>query len=334
MKLLITGGAGFIGSNFVHYWSTTHPKDHIIVLDALTYAGNRANLADLESKTGFEFIKGDITNIADVEKAINGVDLVVHFAAESHVDRSITGPAAFIQTNVVGTQVLLDAAVKHNVKHFHHVSTDEVYGSLPLNSDKLFTEQSPIQPNSPYAASKAASDLIVRAYHKTYGLKTTITNTSNNYGQYQYPEKLIPLMTLNATHDHPLPVYGDGLNIRDWIHVEDHCRGIDLVIAKGKPGETYCIGGDSEVSNIDVVKRILKITGKGESLITYVKDRPGHDRRYAIDSSKVKELGFTHKHNFESGLKDTIKWYVEHESWWQPLLNEEYKKFYNKQYGH
>lgn len=332
MRILVTGGAGFIGSNFVHYWLKKHPADKITVLDLLTYAGNLENLSNVAKNKNYQFVKGDIRATKTVDQLMAKTNLVVHFAAESHVDRSITGPAEFIQTNIVGTQILLDTAVKHKIKHFHHVSTDEVYGSLPLNSGQKFTETSQLSPNSPYAASKAASDLLVRAYHQTYGLRTTITNTSNNYGPYQYPEKLIPLMTLNALHNRPLPVYGDGKNVRDWIHVEDHCRGIDLVIKKGQPGETYCIGGDSEQSNIIVVKKILAILKAPKSLITYVKDRPGHDRRYAIDSAKVKKLGFKHAHTFDSGLKATVEWYLQHRDWWESLLNQEYKKYYQKQY--
>lgn len=310
MRILITGGAGFIGSNFVRYWRAQHPDDQIVVFDVLTYAGHRENIADLLDGETTTLLTQDITDREAVFDATEGIDVIVHFAAESHVDRSIIDPGTFIQTNVAGTQILLDAAREHKIKRFHHVSTDEVYGSLELESDERFTENSPIQPRSPYAASKAASDLLVQAYHHTYDLPVTITNTSNNYGPYQFPEKLIPLMILNALADKPLPVYGDGLNVRDWIHVEDHCRGIELILKKGTPGETYCIGGDNEVANIDVVKSILTLLDKPESLISYVTDRLGHDRRYAIDSAKINRLGFTLKHTFESGLKDTVEWYT------------------------
>ncbi|MDO8471581.1 MAG: dTDP-glucose 4,6-dehydratase, partial [bacterium] len=268
-----------------------------------------------------------------VSRAMAGSDMVVHFAAESHVDRSITEPAVFLKTNVIGTHTLLEAAREHQVKRFHHVSTDEVYGSLKFDDTELFHELRPHQPNSPYAASKSGSDMLVRAYWHTFQLSTTISNTSNNYGAYQFPEKLIPLMILNALHNRPLPVYGDGKNIRDWIHVTDHCRAIDLIIHQGQPGETYCVGGDSERQNIEVVRDILQLLNKPESLITYVKDRPGHDQRYAIDSSKIKrELGFTHTYNWTTGLAETVKWYQGHADWWRPLLNEEYQKYYQKIY--
>lgn len=334
MKLLVTGGCGFIGSNFIHYWLANHPKDTIVNLDALTYAGNKANLADIAKDKRYCFIHGNITDPKTVDRAIKDVETVVHFAAESHVDRSILEPAAFVKTNVLGTQVLLDAAREHKVTRFHHVSTDEVFGSLTLTARQKFSEKTPIDPHSPYSASKAASDLLVRAYGLTYGLPVTITNTSNNYGPYQFPEKLIPLMIINALHDQSLPVYGDGKNIRDWIHVEDHCRAIDLVLKKGKIGETYCVGGDSEQSNIDVVRQILKRLKKPVSLIKYVTDRPGHDRRYAIDSQKIKkELRFRQQHSFASGLAATVKWYVQNPQWWQPLLNPEFKQYLKKQYG-
>lgn len=320
MKLLVTGGCGFIGSNFVHYWLVNHPRDTIVNLDALTYAGNQANLADVAKDKRYHFIHGDITDPQAVDRAMKGVETVVHFAAESHVDRSILEPATFVKTNVLGTQVLLDAAREHKVKRFHHVSTDEVFGSLKLNARQKFSEKTPINPHSPYAASKAASDLLVRAYGTTYGLPVTITNTSNNYGPYQFPEKLIPLMIINALHDQPLPVYGDGQNIRDWIQVEDHCQAIDLVLKKGQIGATYCVGGDSEQSNIDVVRQILKQLKKPTSLIKYVTDRPGHDRRYAIDSKKIKrELGWRPQHSFASGLAATVSWYVQNPQWWKNL---------------
>lgn len=319
MRLIITGGAGFIGSNFVRYWHEQHPQDQLTIIDALTYAGNRDNIADLFDGDTITLVQADITDRETVFDLTANADAIVHFAAESHVDRSITDPGKFVQTNVAGTQVLLDAAREHKIKRFHHISTDEVYGSLDLDDPARFNEQSPIKPSSPYSASKAGSDLLALAYFHTYGLPVTITNTSNNYGPYQFPEKLIPLMTLKALADEKLPVYGDGLNVRDWIHVEDHCRGIELVLDKGVPGETYCLGGDSEVPNIEVVKTILRLLDKPETLIEYVKDRPGHDRRYAIDSTKIKQLGFTHKHTFETGLEQTVNWYKENKAWWQKL---------------
>ena len=309
MKILVTGGAGFIGSNFIHYWLKRHRNDVIINLDKLTYAGNLKNLKDIEKDKRYKFVKGDIANKKVVAKVMRGIDVVVHFAAESHVDRSITGPSVFIKTNIVGTHVLLDEALKNKVKRFHHISTDEVYGALPLKSKKKFNEETPYRPNSPYSASKAASDMLVRTYYQTYGLPVTISNTSNNYGPYQYPEKFLPVVILSALNNKKIPVYGDGLYVRDWVHVEDHCRGIDLILKKGKIGETYCIGGESERANIKVVKQILKTVDRPESLIEYVKDRPGHDRRYAIDGRKIKKLGFKLKWNFEKGLKDTIEWY-------------------------
>ncbi len=309
MKILVTGGAGFIGSNFIHYWLKYHRNDVIINLDKLTYAGNLKNLKDIEKDKRYKFVKGDIANKKVVAKVMRGIDVVVHFAAESHVDRSITGPSVFIKTNIVGTHVLLDEALKNKVKRFHHISTDEVYGALPLKSKKKFNEETPYRPNSPYSASKAASDMLVRTYYQTYGLPVTISNTSNNYGPYQYPEKFLPVVILSALNNKKIPVYGDGLYVRDWVHVEDHCRGIDLILKKGKIGETYCIGGESERANIKVVKQILKTVDRPESLIEYVKDRPGHDRRYAIDGRKIKKLGFKLKWNFEKGLKDTIEWY-------------------------
>ncbi len=332
MKLLVTGGAGFIGSNFIRYWAGVDGWDTIINFDALTYAGNLENLHDLSLQGDFEFRKGNITHRKSVARIMKGVDTVVHFAAESHVDRSVLDPSLFVKTNVLGTQILLEEALRAGVRHFHHVSTDEVYGSLELGSGERFNEQTAHAPNSPYAASKSASDMLVRAYHKTYGLPVTITNTSNNYGPYQFPEKLIPLMIIKALAGERLPVYGDGLNVRDWIHVEDHCRAIELVLHKGQIGETYCVGGDNEIANIDIVKRILARLGKPESLIEYVKDRPGHDRRYALDSSKIKQLGFTWKHDFESGLNATIDWYLNNQSWWQRVMNQEYRDYYQKQY--
>lgn len=309
-----------MGSNFIHFWLKNHPRDYIRNLDKLTYAGNLNNLKSIEQSPRYEFIKGDICDPYIAEEAMEGVDWVVHFAAQSHVDRSILGPAVFIQTNVIGTQVLLDAALKTKVKRFYHISTDEVFGDLPFDSEEKFNENTLYNPHSPYAASKAAADHLVRAYYHTYGLPITITNSSNFYGPYQFPEKFIPRLITNALDNKPLPVYGKGLNIRDWLHVEDQTRAIKVVLEKGKVGETYCVGGNSERRNIDVTREILKILGKSESLIEFVKDRPGHDRRYAIDFSKIKkELGWTPKHKFEEGLKETIEWYQENEWWWRPL---------------
>jgi dTDP-glucose 4,6-dehydratase len=334
MKILVTGGCGFIGSNFIRYWLEQHPEDQITNIDALTYAGNPANLAELENNPHYRFVKGDITDRELANQTMAGHDTVVHFAAESHVDRSILDASPFVTTNVLGTQVLLEAARQNDIKRFHHVSTDEVFGTLELNTPDKFRETTPINPHSPYAASKASSDLLVKAYFDTHGLPVTISNTSNNYGPYQYPEKLIPLMILKARAEQPLPVYGDGQSVRDWIHVLDHCRAIELILAKGKIGETYCVGGDAERSALDVVKDILQLMKKDESLISFVTDRPGHDRRYAIDSTKIKtELGFTHAHTWETGLAETVKWYQEHEDWWAPLLNDDYKQYLTTQYG-
>lgn len=321
MRFLVTGGAGFIGSNFIHYWLKNYQNDEVINFDKLTYAGNLENLKDIQSHPQYKFIKGDITDGDAVTKAMEGVDIVVHFAAESHVDRSITGPAVFVMTNVVGSQVLLDSAVSHHVKRFHHVSTDEVYGSLELNSSNRFNERTSYNPRSPYAASKASSDHLVRAYYTTYGLPITITNCSNNFGPYQFPEKLIPLSITNILEGKKVPIYGDGLYVRDWLYVEDHCRAIDLVLQKGKVGETYCVGGLTEdINNLAVVKKIVKILEKGEDMINFVKDRPGHDRRYAIDWSKInQELGFKPLHNFDEWLDKTIEWYKTHEDWWRNL---------------
>lgn len=322
MHLLVTGGAGFIGSNFVRYWLANHPDDQVTNLDALTYAGNPRNLDGIDG-TRHTFIHGDIRDVATVERAMDGVEMVVHFAAESHVDRSIDGARIFLETNVLGTHTLLEEVRRRGeqIKRFHHISTDEVFGTLNINSTEKFHEDTPYDPRSPYSASKAASDHIVRSYFHTHGLPVTISNCSNNYGPYHFPEKLIPLMIVNAMRDIPLPVYGDGMNIRDWIHVEDHCAGIEAVLSKGKIGETYCLGGNAERHNIDVVKQILELTGKPESLIKYVEDRKGHDRRYAIDSSKAKkELGWVPKKTFEQGLKETVEWYKNNENWWKPLV--------------
>lgn len=317
MKYLVTGGAGFIGSNFIHYLFEKYPDVEITNLDKLTYAGNLENLKKFDNNPRYKFAQGDIADPTIVGELVPLADVIVNFAAETHVDRSITGPAEFIKTNVVGTQVLLDAAVK-NKKRFHHISTDEVFGSLRLTSKKKFSERTPYDPSSPYSASKAASDHLVRSYVRTFGLKATITNCSNNYGPYQYTEKFIPTVITAALQDKKIPVYGQGTNIRDWIHVEDHNAGVDLVLQKGRIGQTYLLGGNSEKNNLEVVKTILNILGKPESLIEFVADRPGHDLRYAIDSSKIeKKLGFTRKYDFESGLKETVEWYKANQDWWK-----------------
>ena len=310
VKVLVTGGAGFIGSNFVKFMLNKYSDYKIINLDALTYAGNLENLSDVENNSNYQFVKGDICDISLVDNLFReGIDYVVNFAAESHVDRSIENPGIFVQTNIMGTQVLLDASKKYGVKKYLQVSTDEVYGSLGATG--YFTEETPLAPNSPYSASKASADMMVRAYHETFNLPVNITRCSNNYGPYQFPEKLIPLMISNALEDKELPVYGDGLNIRDWLHVEDHCSAIDLVLHEGISGEVYNVGGNNEKTNIEIVKLILKNLSKPETLIKYVKDRLGHDRRYAIDSSKIQnELGWKLKYNFEAGILETIKWYI------------------------
>jgi dTDP-glucose 4,6-dehydratase len=321
MKLLVTGGAGFIGSNFILYWLKKHPQDKIINLDKLTYAGNLENLKSIENNPNYEFVQGDICNPLLVNTLAEKIDTIVHFAAESHVDRSITDPAPFIKTNIEGTYVLLEAALKNKIKKFHHVSTDEVFGALQLGTKDKFNDNTPYNPHSPYSASKASSDHLVRAYFDTYSLPVTISNCSNNFGPYQFPEKLIPLAVTNIIEGKKVPVYGDGLYVRDWLYVEDHVRAIDLILQKGKVGETYLVGGLTEdVANIDIVKKILKITGKGEDQIEFVKDRPGHDRRYAIDWSRInRELGWKPEHNFEEYLELTINWYKNNEGWWRRL---------------
>lgn len=333
MRLLVTGGAGFIGSNFIHYRLNNYPKDEIINFDKLTYAGNLDNLVSIEDNPRYTFIKGDIADSKQVAEAIAGVDIVVNFAAESHVDRSILDPASFIRTNVVGTQVLLDAAQDAKVKRFHHVSSDEVFGSLDLSSRERFDEETCYKPNSPYAASKAASDHLVRAYYATYKLPVTITNCSNNFGPYQFPEKLISLAITNLLEDKKVPVYGDGLYVRDWLYVDDHCRAIDLVLQSGKAGATYCIGVDNDIANIEVIKKILAILKKDTRAIEYVKDRPGHDRRYAIDAGKIKrELDWRPKYNFDDALELTVKWYKDNQEWWKKLKGREFSEYYKKQY--
>lgn len=321
MKLLVTGGAGFIGSNFILYWMKNHPRDEIINLDKLTYAGNLENLKEVEDNPRYKFIKGDICDGRVVKAALENVNIVCHFAAESHVDRSILGPAVFVKTNVIGTQVLLENALNNKITRFHHISTDEVFGSLNLSDSNKFSERTPYNPRSPYAASKAASDHLVRAYYHTYGLPVTITNCSNNFGPFQFPEKFIPLSITNILEGKKVPVYGDGLYVRDWLYVEDHCRAIDLVLEKGRIGETYCVGGLTEdINNLTVVKKILRILGKDESFLEFVKDRPGHDRRYAIDWSKInKELGWRPLFDFDTYLLKTVEWYKTHESWWKKV---------------
>jgi dTDP-glucose 4,6-dehydratase len=312
MKLLVTGGAGFIGSNFVRYWLKEHPEDQVVNLDALTYAGHIESLKDIADNPNYFFIKGDITNQNDVAEAMHGVDVVVHFAAESHVDRSILDPMAFVKTNVLGTGVLLQQAVKNKVQRFHHVSTDEVFGSL-THEDPPFDENTKYDPRTPYSASKAGSDHLVRAYADTYGLPITITNCSNNFGPFQFPEKLIPLAITNLLEDKKVPVYGDGLYVRDWLQVEDHCRAIEAVLMNGRVGETYYVGGmTQDISNLEIVKKIIILLGKDDSMINFVKDRPGHDRRYAIDWSKInRELGWHPAYDFETWLQKTVDWYRE-----------------------
>ncbi len=331
--LLVTGGAGFIGSNFVHYYLKNHPENKIINLDLLTYAGNLSTLQDVANHPNYKFIHGDIRDANLVDKIMADVDTVVHFAAESHVDRSIMEPALFLETNVMGTQVLLDAALRHKIKRFHHISTDEVFGALELNTTDKFNEQTPYQPHSPYSASKAASDHLVRAYGDTYGLPFTLSNCSNNYGEYHFPEKMIPLAITNLIDDQKVPVYGDGLYVRDWLYVQDHCRGIDLVLQNGENSKTYLFGGlYKDVNNLDLIKMILKIMNKDESYIEYVKDRPGHDRRYSVDFSKTAEsLGWQPSVELEEGLQKTINWYKNNENWWRPL-KENNQTYFNKQY--
>ena len=336
MNLLVTGGAGFIGSNFIYYIQRTHPDDRLVCIDALTYAGNLSTLEEAIKCSNFRFVKGDIADAKTVAALFEEekFDCVVNFAAESHVDRSIEDPGLFLRTNVLGTQTLLDACRKSNVKRFHQVSTDEVYGDLPLDRpDLFFTEDTPLHTSSPYSASKAAADLLVLAYYRTYKLPVTISRCSNNYGPYHFPEKLIPLMISRALADGKLPVYGKGENIRDWLYVEDHCAAIDLIIHKGKEGEVYNIGGHNERANIDVVKAILRELKKPETLIAYVTDRPGHDRRYAIDPAKIhKELGWLPETSFEAGIQKTINWYLENKTWWENILAGDYQNYYEKMY--
>ncbi|MEW6593515.1 MAG: dTDP-glucose 4,6-dehydratase [Thermodesulfobacteriota bacterium] len=362
---MVTGGAGFIGANFVHYWLARHPEDRVVVLDLLTYAGNRASLAAAEANSSFRFVHGDIGDQELVERLLReeGLDTIVNFAAESHVDRSIHGPDPFVATNIVGTHnllkaaraVWLDSSFAGRPHRFHHVSTDEVYGSLGPH-DRAFTESTPYAPNSPYSASKAAADHLVRAYHHTYGLTTTTSNCSNNYGPYQFPEKLIPLVLLNILHGKALPVYGDGRNIRDWLYVEDHCQGIERVLLQGRPGEVYNIGGNNEWSNIDIVRHLCRLLDerfaaesglrerfpecpaakgkKTDSLVTFVADRPGHDRRYAINAGKItEELGYRPQESFETGMAKTLDWYLANEPWWRAVMDGSYRQWLETQYG-
>lgn len=336
MNVLVTGGAGFIGSNFVFHMLKEHPSYRVVCLDALTYAGNLSTLEPVMNNENFRFVKGDITDRELVDKLFEEekFDFVVNFAAESHVDRSIEDPGIFLKTNILGTQVLMDASRKYKVKRFHQVSTDEVYGDLPLDRpDLFFTEETPIQTSSPYSASKASADLLVQAYHRTFGLPITISRCSNCYGSYQFPEKLIPLMISRAYNNETLPVYGKGENVRDWLYVGDHCTAIDLILHEGKDGEVYNIGGHNEKTNLEVVKTILKELGKSESLITYVTDRAGHDLRYAIDPTKTREeLGWEPTTLFDEGIKETIKWYLDNRSWWENIISGEYKNYYEKMY--
>lgn len=337
MTIIVTGGAGFIGANFVYLELKEHPEDRIVCIDKLTYAGNLETLKDAMDNLNFRFVKMDICdreavfNLFQEEKP----DIVVNFAAESHVDRSIEDPGIFLQTNIIGTQVMMDASRKYGVKRYHQVSTDEVYGDLPLDRlDLFFTEETPLKTSSPYSSSKAGADLLVNAYHRTFGLPTTISRCSNNYGPYQFPEKLIPLMIANALADKPLPVYGEGLNVRDWLYVEDHCKAIDLIIREGKVGEVYNIGGHNEMKNIDIVKIICEALGKPESLITHVTDRKGHDMRYAIDPAKIhRELGWLPETMFKDGIKKTIQWYLDNKEWWERIISGEYQNYYASMYG-
>jgi len=340
MKILVTGGAGFIGSNFIRYMLKKHPDYSILNLDALTYAGNLENLHSVAEREGsgpqarYQFVKGDIRDVQQVDGIVaNGIEAIINFSAESHVDRSIDNAGIFVETNVLGTQVLLDSALRHRVQRYIQISTDEVYGSLGPTGK--FTETTPIAPNSPYSASKAGADLLVRSYYETFKLPALITRCSNNYGPYQFPEKLIPLFITNALTDQQLPLYGDGLNVRDWIHVEDHCAAIDCVLQRGTPGEVYNIGGNCEKTNREITRVILQELGKPEALIRFVKDRPGHDRRYAIDCTKImQELGWSQSYDFQTGMQETINWYIHNREWWTRVKSGEYLDFYQRWYGH
>lgn len=337
MNIIVTGGAGFIGANFIYYLLKHHPEDRVVCLDALTYAGNLETLAAAMENGNFRFVRGDIADREAVERLFEEEkpEIIVNFAAESHVDRSISNPEIFLRTNVMGTQVLMDACRRHGIKRYHQISTDEVYGDLPLDRPELFfTELTPIHASSPYSASKASADLLVLAYSRTFGLPVTITRCSNNYGPYHFPEKLIPLMISRALNDQPLPVYGRGENVRDWLYVEDHCAAIDLVMRLGREGEVYNIGGHNERTNLDVVRTVLKELRKPESLITYVTDRPGHDMRYAIDPTKIHtELGWLPQTRFEEGIQKTVRWYLDNRGWWERILAGEYQDYYEKMYA-
>lgn len=337
MTMIVTGGAGFIGANFIFYMRKAHPETRIVCLDKLTYAGNLSTLAPVLEHPNFRFEKCDICDRDTVFRVFEEErpEVVVNFAAESHVDRSIEDPGVFLQTNILGTAVMMDACRRYEVQRFHQISTDEVYGDLPLDRpDLFFTEETPVHTSSPYSSSKAAADLLAFSYYRTYGLPVTISRCSNNYGPYQFPEKMIPLMAINALNNRPLPVYGDGLNIRDWLYVEDHCRAVDLILQKGRPGEIYNIGGHNEMKNIDIVRLICKMLDKPDSLITYVSDRKGHDRRYAIDPAKIhRELGWLPETRFEEGIQRTIKWYLDNQDWWAPIVSGEYQNYYRQMYG-
>lgn len=335
MKLLVTGGAGFIGSNFIHHWLKKYPDDQIINFDILTYSGNLENLSDIERNSHYAFVKGDIRDSKAVNSVMVGIDTVVHFAAESHVDRSLFAAGEFITTNVLGTQILCEAAAGHKVSRFHYIGTDEVYGELPLNSSKKFTQETPFDPRNQYSASKASAEHFVRAYYHTHNLPITITNCTNNFGPYQHPEKVIPLYITNLLENKKVPVYGDGLNIRDWLYVEDHCRAIDLVIHKGEVGESYLVGAQhKEINNLELTRKLLKLLNKDDSYIEFVKDRPAHDRRYAVDWHKIAKLGWQPEHDLDTWLKATVDWYKSHQFWWQNVKSGEYQKYYQQVYGH
>lgn len=337
MTIIVTGGAGFIGSNFIFYMLRKYPDYRIVCIDSLTYAGNLSTLSSVMDSPAFRFVKVSITDKESIDKifAEERPDMVINFAAESHVDRSIENPSIFLETNIIGTQILMDACRKYEVKRFHQVSTDEVYGDLPLDRpDLFFTEETPVKTSSPYSASKAGADLVVLAYHRTYGTPVSISRCSNNYGFYQFPEKLIPLMIINALNDKPLPVYGKGENVRDWLFVEDHCKAIDLIIHNGKAGSVYNVGGHNEMRNIDIVRTIIKLLGKDESLIRFVEDRKGHDKRYAIDPTKITtDLGWRPEIKFSDGIQETVQWYLDNKSWWSEIISGEYRTYYDKMYG-
>ena len=337
MIIIVTGGAGFIGSNFIFYQLASHPEDRVVCLDKLTYAGNLSTLASVMDKPNFRFVRADICDREAVDRLFDEEkpDVVVNFAAESHVDRSIEDPGVFLRTNVLGTQVLMDACRKHGIGRYHQVSTDEVYGDLPLDRpDLFFTEETPLHASSPYSASKAGADLLALAYHRTFGLPVTVSRCSNNYGPYHFPEKLIPLMIANCLNDRPLPVYGKGENVRDWLYVEDHCKAIDLIVRRGRVGEVYNVGGHNEMRNIDIVKLICRELGKPESLITHVTDRKGNDIRYAIDPTKIhNELGWLPETKFADGIQKTIRWYLDHRSWWEEIISGEYQNYYQRMYA-